>query len=143
MVEVENPDPLEEIERLAALALAPLIEVAWADGRVTPAERKAVVDAAKAMGLGNREFCQTTLARWLHERPPTAALERWRQLLAPTLARNAGRASRQSQRHLLKAAEDVARMDQAGFGIDDGVTPEERRVLEELAKALASLPYRD
>jgi len=140
MANEPDPDPFEEVERLAALALAPLVELAWADGRVTPAEHQAVLEAARAMGLGNRVFCQTTLARWLHEPPPTAALARWRRLLAPTLARNDGRAARQSQRELLKAAQNVARMDQPGLGLDDdGVTSDERRVLEDLAKALASL----
>ena len=45
------PSRRDEIERLAALALAPLVEVAWADGLVTAAERQGVLEAAKAIGL--------------------------------------------------------------------------------------------
>ena len=79
------PTRQEEIERLAALALAPLVEVAWADGSVTEAERQGVLEAAKAIGVEQHgEFARTTLRRWLHESPPTEALEAWRALLAPT-----------------------------------------------------------
>ena len=73
------PTDQEEIEKIAALTLAPLVEVAWADGVVTPGERDAVLKAAKALGLGQRsEFCRSTLLRWLHQPPPTEALEAWR-----------------------------------------------------------------
>lgn len=132
-------DQLERIEKLAALALAPLVEVAWADGHVTPAERQAVLDAAAAMGLGRRDFCQTTLARWLHEAPPTEALEQWRRLLAPTLAGTPGRAARASERALLGAAAAVARSDAPGPVGESGVTPEESKVLKDLAAALETL----
>ena len=56
------PTRQEEIERLAALALAPLVEVAWADGAVTEAERQGVLEAAKRMGIERHsDFVRTTL----------------------------------------------------------------------------------
>jgi len=137
------PTHQEEIEKLAALALAPLVEVAWADGHVTPAEREAVLEAAKALGLGQRsEFCRSTLRRWLNEAPPTAALEQWRSLLAPTLAESTSRPARKARNRLLSEAVKVAKMDgldfEEGAAIDEraGITDDEQRVLDELAAAL-------
>jgi hypothetical protein len=140
------PTHQEEIEKIAALALAPLVEVAWADGHVTPAEREGVLEAAKALGLGQRsEFCRSTLRRWLNEAPPTEALERWRHLLAPALAESTSRPARKARSRLLREAVKVAKMD--GLDFEDGaaanaragITEEEQRVLDDLAAALEGI----
>ena len=137
------PKHKNEIEKLAALTLAPLVEVAWADGVVTPGERQGVMEAAKNIGIDQHsEFCRSTLRRWLHESPPTEALAAWRELLAPTLADNSSRASRKSQGRLLDEARRIAKMDErpfeAGASLDAraGITPEEQRVLDELEEGL-------
>ena len=137
------PTRQEEIERVAALALAPLVEVAWADGAVTEAERQGVIEAAKALGMDqNAPFVRSTLQRWLHESPPTEALQAWRTLLASTLAESRSRAARESERQLLAEARRIAKMDERPFGpaasIDAraGITEEEQRVLDDLAAAL-------
>ncbi len=140
----------DEIERIAALSLAPLIEVAWADGVVTPAERQGVIEAAQAIGIDRTsEFCRSTLRRWLHAAPPTEALEAWRRLLAPTLASSDARVARRSESQLLEEARKIAKMDErpfeTGASVDRraGITDEEQRVLDELSEALATLTRRD
>jgi hypothetical protein len=144
------PTRQAEIEKLAALALAPLVEVAWADGHITPAERAGVIEAARSIGLDqNTEFCRTTLRRWLHEPPPTEALEQWRRLLVPTLAASESRLARMSERRLVDEALKIAKMDErpfdAGSSVDanDAITDGERRVLEDLAAALEQLQHDD
>lgn len=139
-------DREEELEKLAALTLAPLVEIAWADGRVTAAEREGVMQAAKALGLGQHtDFCRTTLMRWLHERPPTEALQHWREKLGPTLAEGLTRAARRGDGRLRAEARKIARMDQLSFSeggsLDAtlGITPEEQRVLDDLEAALDSI----
>jgi len=140
----------EEIERLAALALAPLVEIAWADGRVTPGERRGVLEAARAFGLDRHsEFCRSTLLRWLTVEPPTEALRAWRELLAPTLAESASRTARKSERRLLDEARRIAKMDERSFleggslDADSGITTAEQGVLDELAASLGRLPAAD
>jgi tellurite resistance protein len=140
----------EEIERLAALALAPLVEVAWADGTVTPGERQGVLEAAKSIGLDrNSEFCRTTLRRWLHEAPPTEALEEWRQLLASTLSRSTAHAARKSEMRLIEEARKIAKMDERPFEVGAsldaraGITDEEQHVLDDLVSALGGLASDD
>ena len=140
------PTRQEEIERLAALTLAPLVEVAWADGHVTPAERAAVLEAAKELEFNQfTEFSRSTLRRWLAEEPPTEALERWRKLLACALAESDSRIARLSEERLLEEARRIAKMDvrpfDPGVSLDphEGITDEEQRVLDELAAALESL----
>ena len=133
----------EEIEKIAALALGSLVEVAWADGHVTPGERAGVLEAARALGLDQRsEFCRSTLKRWLTERPPTEALQEWRLLLAPTLTESGSRPARKVERRLLEEATTIAKMDERPFdegasvSASVGITEEEQEVLDELAAAL-------
>ncbi len=140
----------EEIEKIAALALGPLVEVAWADGHVTPGERAGVLEAARSLGLDQRsDFCRSTLKRWLTERPPTEALQEWRRLLAPTLAASGSRPARKVERRLLEEATTIAKMDERPFDeggsvdLNMGITEEERAVLDELALALGRLGSED
>jgi hypothetical protein len=137
--------PQEDIEKLAALALAPLVEVAWADGHVTAGERQGVLEATKSLGLGQyTEFCRSTLLRWLNQPPPTEALDRWRRLLAVTLSESESRLARTSERRLLDEAHRIAKMDERSFieggSLDAGagIVAEEQRVLDELEAALST-----
>jgi hypothetical protein len=66
-----------QIEVLATLSLIPLVEVAWADGKVTEKERKAVLDSAEGLGLGKGRIDTTLLDQWLQSRPPKGLLESW------------------------------------------------------------------
>ena len=136
----------DEIEKLAALALAPLVEVAWADGQITPGERQGVLEAAKRIGVDQHsEFCRSTLRRWLFEAPPTEALERWRELLAETIRGGSSRAARKSESRLLEEARQIAKMDERPFesgasvNASAGITDAEQRVLDDLAAALSGL----
>lgn len=140
------PTRQEELEKLAFVALAPLVEVAWADGACTDAERRGVYEAARSMGFDQKaEFCRTTLRRWLHEPPPTEALQQWREMLRETLVESDARAAEKSEDRLMYEARRIAKMDQRPFepsaSVDAqaGITPEEQRVLDELAAALTQL----
>lgn len=122
------------------------MEIAWADGRVTAAERRAVLEAARLFGLRqSTEFCRSTLLRWLHEEPPSEALGAWRRLLAPTLGDVESRSARQSERALLGEAYRVAKMDERSFvegesfDARSGITDEEQRILDELIEVLQQI----
>ena len=52
-----------------ALLLLPLVEVAWADGRIQPAEAAAIEDLARKNDFFSTE-AQALLQRWL-KAPPT------------------------------------------------------------------------
>lgn len=138
------PTRQEEIETLAALVLAPLVEVAWADREITPGERQGVLESAKRLGVDQySEFCRSTLRRWLHERPPAEVLEDWRRSLGPSLAASETRIARKCERRLLEEARRIAKMDErpfeAGASLDAqaGITDSEQAVLDALESALA------
>jgi hypothetical protein len=59
----------------SAILLAPLVQLAWVDGRVTDAERKVVVELAESRGVTPGTPPHDTLLRWLKERPSDALFE--------------------------------------------------------------------
>lgn len=72
-------------ESAALLQIVPLVQVAWADGEVTPRERARVLRMARLQGIDERDPAFPTLERWLAEPPSDGffrqALEAIRSLL--------------------------------------------------------------
>src|SRR5919109_4846649 len=56
-------------ETMAALALVPLVEVAWADGRLEAKERSALLAAAEQAGVRKDSASYQLLEEWFRERP--------------------------------------------------------------------------
>jgi uncharacterized tellurite resistance protein B-like protein len=57
-----------------ALALAPLLRVAWADGEVQQAERDAILESARSRGVVEGSPAHTLLMEWLTA-PPDPSLD--------------------------------------------------------------------
>src|SRR5258705_7468753 len=64
---------------VAAFALLPVVEVAWADGRVDDKEQAAVLDASKKVGLIGD--AAEIVAHWLQERPAKSLFETWKSYI--------------------------------------------------------------
>ena len=70
-----------EAKTVAALRLVPLVEVAWADGRLDANERGAVLARAHAFGIAPGSPEATLLEGWLDYPPDTALQSAWTQLV--------------------------------------------------------------
>lgn len=55
-----------------ALFLAPLVQIAWADGDVTERERETILGMAAARGSGPGSPAHTQVVEWLKKQPATA-----------------------------------------------------------------------
>jgi tellurite resistance protein len=126
------------VETLAALTLVPLIEVAWADGRMERKERAAVLEAASQSGLEPDSTSYKLLDIWTRDRPAPALAEAWREFVAALSAElSAGERARFSER-VLARAHDVAAAAGGILGAGPKVSAEEREVLVELKRAFRS-----
>ncbi|MEQ8790483.1 MAG: hypothetical protein RIC55_29575 [Pirellulaceae bacterium] len=83
---ISNPVILDQLvsleispEAIAALSLVPLIEVAWADGKMEPKEREAILKAAESQGLSKIEAITSLLQNWLDEQPGPQLSAAWRE----------------------------------------------------------------
>jgi len=75
-LQVDNPDLLERVKKLGvtletapALFLAPLVQVAWANGTVTKAEHDAVLRLALNRDIAAESPAYAQLEAWLKHRP--------------------------------------------------------------------------
>jgi hypothetical protein len=122
-------------ESVAPLALVPIVEVAWADGRVDEKERQAVLDAADARGIRAGDLQHGLLQSWLLHRPSAALFEAWQHYVAGLCAQ-LDEAQRTTLRaELLDRARGVAEASGGFLGLGSKVSPRERAVLERLEAA--------
>ncbi|HEY5657263.1 MAG TPA: hypothetical protein VIY27_05700 [Myxococcota bacterium] len=121
----------------AAMALIPLVEVAWASGRVEKQERRAVLSAAEANGVAKGSASYQLLEQWLAERPDAAFLEAWGEYMVDLCAQ-LGEAERVAlQQEVLGRARQVAEAAGGILGLGHKISEAEQRALDELEKAFA------
>ena len=122
-------------DRLALLHLAPLVEVAWAEGEVTRRERELILAMAERRGAEPGDPVHTQLKEWLDADPGAEFLDRMdrgTRALLDTLepvARDAARTD------LLKCCTLVAEAAGGILGMA-AVSPEERQALEHITSWL-------
>ena len=59
----------------AAILLAPLVQVAWAEGHVSERERETVLEIAASRGVGPGSPARAKLESWLKTRPDDSVFE--------------------------------------------------------------------
>jgi tellurite resistance protein len=121
-----------------AVVLLPLIEVAWADGRVQTAERLRIVQIARKYGFdGKSEW----LARWLRRRPSHKTFLAARTALLDLMARSGhGQEPIASLDDLLNWCVWIAEAAGGLFGLAFTVERSERECIEQIAASLALGP---
>ena len=125
-------------ETLSALMLFPLIEVAWADGRVHAKQRQAVLIAAERAGLSPASDGHRLLERWLDKKPGPEMLQAWKDYVHYQSQRMGPAAAQTMRDDILDRAWFVAEAAGGIFGFNK-VAREERAKLEELTALLEEL----
>jgi len=64
-------------DTISALSLVPLVEVAWADGKVQQREREAILQAAHGKGIEKETPACDLLTAWLAKKPDAKLLDAW------------------------------------------------------------------
>ncbi len=137
---LSDPGLLEELQALgftpdtvALLPLVPVVQVAWAEGGVSAAERALIVTLARARGIAEESAADRQLADWLHQRPPDDVFARATRLISAMLASPGHQ--QLSADDLVKLCESIAAASGGLFGINK-VSAEERQLLASIADAL-------
>lgn len=118
------------------LKLLPLIYVAWADGRIEPAQERRLIDLAHnhfKIGKSGEEI----LAGWIRERPTKRYfMEGLHDVLLLAAAPDEGEFDLDELQGLLSHAEAIARTTAQAMDAPTSVDPEEERALELIASEL-------
>ena len=111
------------------LPLIPLIEVAWADGKLTQAENDKVLEIAQANGVRSQpalEFIELLLVK----RPSQMFFDRINRVIS-AMIKEQGQSAGDS---ILEQAKAVAEASGGFFGLTNSVSSEEQELLDNLAK---------
>ena len=122
-------------ETVKLLPLIPVLEMAWAEGEVTAAERKMVVDAARGRGIEAGGAADRQLADWLDRRPEDSLFRRAGRLIN-ALVESGGRFE-VTPDDIIKYCEAIADASGGLFGIRR-VSSEERATLSRIASEIRS-----
>jgi hypothetical protein len=121
-----------------SLLLLPMVQVAWADGVVQPAERDLIVAAARANGLVTGHVAEL-IERWLDTPPPPEMIERGRKALVELAYRHHGIGSdlpSDTLEQVFDMCKEIAEAAGGLFGIAFTVDAKERAALDQIARGL-------
>ena len=147
-LQVDSPELLAKVRELgvtletaAAFFLAPLVQVAWAEGKVKKSEHNTVLRLAAERGIAEDSPALAKLKEWLRIRPSdsffSTALEVLHAgfaVLPPAERESRVKSVLDACRQVAEASAGVGRL----FGIDDGVSSVEADILESIAGELRS-----
>ncbi len=115
------------------LPLIPLIQVAWADGSVSTAEERAVLELAHERGLEPATPAYNFLTRLLQEQPSALFFERATAVILEIVSLDRSSWMSRSLPDLCKA---VAQASGGFFGLGNKVSDEEQALIDDLAQRL-------
>jgi hypothetical protein len=135
-----DPALLAELQELGftpdtvtLVPLVPILETAWAEGGVSPAERALIVDLARRRGVAAGSEADQQLTAWLDRRPDAKVLSGAMRLIGAVL--ESGARTEMSADELIKYCEDIAAASGGIFGLGK-VSADERATLSRIAAAL-------
>lgn len=138
---ITDPEVLEHLEQagvtsqtVAALGLVPLVEVAWADGRMQEAEQEAILEAALKSGIAEGSPSRRLLQTWLVSPPPADLREGWKAYVASLKETMSDAALRSVKAGVMGRATDVAKAAGGLLGIG-AIGPLEKKTLADLEAA--------
>ncbi len=118
-----------------AISLIPLVEIAWADGRMEEKERRAVLAAAEANGVFVDSPSYALLQSWLARRPDGRLFETWGEYIVHLCSKLGELEKQRLKAEILGRARSIAEATGGILGMGNKVSPEEAVILSELEKA--------
>jgi hypothetical protein len=138
---VSDPAVLQELqdlgftpETIGLLPLVPSIQVAWAEGGVSKAERDLIVSLARARGVEPGSAADRQLDQWLTTRPPDTVFAGAGRLIRAVLDAGSNPGNLDAD-DLVRYSEQVAQASGGVFGIGK-VSAEEKALLARIAAEL-------
>ncbi len=124
-------------EAMAAMAVVPLVLVAWADRKVQAEEREAILGAARAAGIESQDGHYPLLEYWLDKRPGPEMFEAWSHYIKGLCQDLDDQQVDELKRDLLQMAQKVAETAGGFLGLGSKVSDAERIMLNRLEKAFS------
>ena len=124
-------------ETLAALTLVPLIEVAWADGKLDEKERNAVLKATDDLGSTGRVIDRVLLEEWLKKKPDAKLMNAWSVYMQGLCHELEAGQIKLLKEELVDHARQIAKASGGILGLTQKISPQEEAVLSRIEKAFS------
>lgn len=125
-------------ETLAALTLIPLVEVAWADGKMEARERGAILKGAESSGIAPGSPSYGLLEIWTQDRPAQDLMDSWKAYIGALVAELSADQKWHLEERIVGRARAVAEAAGGFLGLGSKVSADEERVLKELEEAFGA-----
>lgn len=119
---------------MSALALFPLVWVAWADDRMESREREAILQAAKQSNIDSDTPAMALLESWLSERPSDEVIAAWSDYAHHLKNIASPETVERVRRTVVVRAQEVAESAGGFLGVGS-ISPKEQAILERLELA--------
>ena len=139
-VGLQDPALIQELldlgftpETVSLLPLMPILQMAWAEGGITPPERDLIVRFARSRGIDAGSAADQQLTSWMAHRPSEDVFARASRLIRATL--DSGGGAGLNPDDLVAYCESIASASGGVFGIGR-ISAEERTLLSNIAAVL-------
>lgn len=124
-------------DTVVLLPLVPVIELAWAEGGITAAERQRLVSLARSRGVEEGSTADRQLSEWMKTRPAPEVFDKAGRLIAALLSSEALVTQGLTADQLVSYCEQIASASGGLFGLPiRAVSLEERELLTRIAADL-------
>jgi hypothetical protein len=148
-LQVDNPELLLRVRELGITAdtapaffLAPLVQVAWAEGSITKAEQDAVLRLARERGVEESSPAYAQLVEWLKVRPSDSLLETAVEVIKSGYSVLPAREREERIKRVVDACHEVAAASGGGLaqllGLRNSVSNTEASMLDHIMRTLRS-----
>lgn len=124
-----------DAETLAALAVVPLVAIAWADGEIQDKEREVILSAAQKSGVQSKDGRFPVLEHWLKKHPGPDMVEAWKVYIRGLCKKLNPQEIQELKRDLLDLARKVAEAAGGFLGLGNKISQAEQEVLSDFEKA--------
>jgi len=142
---ITHPDILEPLiklglrnENVAALMMAPLVTLAWADQTLDNEERRALLEAESVLGIEPESGAERLIDAWLDEPPSSELLDAWCAYVAELRQLMPSADYERLRNQIRTLASAIARAIEKSFLRSGGPTRRERAVLARIEEAFAT-----
>ncbi|WP_428262422.1 hypothetical protein [Haliangium sp.] len=125
-------------ETVMALSLVPLIQVAWADGKIQRNERDAILQGAEKKGIDKDSNAYALLEAWLDNKPQDSLFGAWSAYIAALGGKLTRKEAEQLESQVLRFARYVAESAGGFLGIGK-ISDAEEEVLAQLQTTFAKV----
>lgn len=122
-------------ETVAAVLLAPLVFVAWADGHVTDAERQTVIEIVSGYSHKDTAALVSVIEQWLDDKPSVELWDAWKSYIGTLRECSPGIATAMLSEKLLEHARRVAEAS-TSFLSFNRIAAEKQQALDQLRDVL-------